>query len=41
MPFLRFMSGVKDVRPVSHYMRSYFEGEEIHYMDVNNMENVF
>ena len=41
IPFLRFMSGVKDVRSIPKYMAAYTNGEVINYIDVNDMESVF
>jgi len=41
IPFLKFMSGVKDVRSIPKYMAAFYNEEVIHYIDVNDMESVF
>lgn len=41
LPFLKFMSGVKDVRPVREFMSDFYGCREICYLDVNGMNSVF
>ncbi|KAL4444472.1 hypothetical protein ABPG74_016765 [Tetrahymena malaccensis] len=38
VPFLKFMSSVKDVRDIQAYMNDYYSGNLINYIDINGMQ---
>ncbi|EAS02959.2 NLI interacting factor-like phosphatase (macronuclear) [Tetrahymena thermophila SB210] len=41
IPFLKFMSSVKDVRNIQAYMNDYYSGNVINYIDINGMQCQF
>ncbi|KAL4491830.1 hypothetical protein ABPG72_006085 [Tetrahymena utriculariae] len=41
IPFLKFMSSVKDVRNIKTYMNDYYSGKLINYIDINDMQCQF